>query len=601
MIGVLLRLQALTLRGRIVRSLRLMRQPKYLIGTIAGVLWMLTWVGRPLLRTGTEFRTVGLDLVPDEMRPAVHLAVALVVSFALVLPWLWPFSRPGMRFRESELTFLLQAPLTRRQVIGYGILKSALGTLFSALLLAFLLGGDSPGRLRLLVGMLPLFVFWALHSKWRAMVWLGERERPSAAWKRGLLLALGAAFLLALAIPVLRIVPQLVTVGERSLQFQGDPAQAVPASLRALLLPARLLTAPLFAEGLGTALVLALPVLLLAVVQLELVLRNRAPFEESALEWAKASDARQAAGRKGVRRRGSLTRRWQTFPLASHGRPEVAVLWKNLMRVSRLPLTRGVGAASALLVLLGLVAASLPLHPAIHVTVVVWGLVTACAAPLFGGVSFSNDLRTELLHLELVRTWPVAPARFVLAQVASPALLGTLVAFAGLALALVGYLGIVVAASRGASIDASVVPNEGTLGASRLGFVLLALAGAAPLLAAAAFAASAMQNVATLFIPAWMIKTPDSSRGIAAIGRNMIVGAAMFLGYFLAFLPSALLVGLAMLAQHFAGIPWTAWAFPLWGVLGALPLFGMTTALVLFAGRLWAELDPSQELLEIGR
>ncbi len=601
MIGVLLRLQALSLRGRIVRSLRLMRQPKYLIGSIAGALWMLLWVGRPLLRTGTQFRTVGLDLVPEEMRTTVHLAVALVVSFALVLPWLWPWSRPGMRLREAELTFLLQAPLTRRQVIGYGLLKSALGTLFSALLLAFLLGGDLPGRLRLLSGILPLFVFWALHSKWRAMVWLSERERPSASWKRWLLLGSGTTFLLALAILALRMAPQLVALGARSVHFQGDPAQLWPAPLRALLLPARLLTAPLFADGIGTALFLALPVALLAVLQLELVLRNRAPFEEGALEWAKASEARQATGRKGVRRRGSLTRRWQVFPLTSHGRPEVAILWKNLMRVSRMPLTRGIGAAAALLVLLALVSAIVPVHPAVHVTIVIWGLVTACAAPLFGGVSWNNDLRTELAHIELVRTWPVPPARFVLAQVASPALLSTLVALAGLGLALVGYLGIAIAASRGLSIDASVVPTSGTLGVSTLGFVLLAIAGSVPLLAGASFAASALQNLATLFLPAWMIKTPDSSRGIAAMGRNMIVGAALFLGYVLAFLPSALLVGLVMLAQHFAGVPWTAWAFPVWGVLGALPLFGLSAALVLFAGRLWAELDPSEELLEIGR
>jgi len=55
----------------------------------------------------------------------VHMATAFVTTFALVLPWLWPWGRPGLRLREAELTLLLQAPLTRRQVIGYGLLKSA--------------------------------------------------------------------------------------------------------------------------------------------------------------------------------------------------------------------------------------------------------------------------------------------------------------------------------------------------------------------------------------------------------------------------------------------------------------------------------------------
>src|SRR6185503_10833362 len=48
LIGVLLRLQALTLRGRVVRSLRLLRQPKYLVGSIAGALWMAGWIARPI-------------------------------------------------------------------------------------------------------------------------------------------------------------------------------------------------------------------------------------------------------------------------------------------------------------------------------------------------------------------------------------------------------------------------------------------------------------------------------------------------------------------------------------------------------------------------
>ena len=63
-----------------------MRQPKYLVGSIAGALWMLVWVGRPLLRSSTRFRMVGLELVPDEHRAAVHLVVALVVSLAMLLP-----------------------------------------------------------------------------------------------------------------------------------------------------------------------------------------------------------------------------------------------------------------------------------------------------------------------------------------------------------------------------------------------------------------------------------------------------------------------------------------------------------------------------------
>ncbi len=586
MIGVLLHLQALSLRGRIVRSLRLLRQPKYLIGSIAGALWMLAWVGRPLMRT--RIRTIGPDMLPDEYRPIAHLGAALLVTLAIVLPWLWPWGAPGLRLRESELTLLLQAPLTRRQVIGYGLLKAGLGTLVSAALLSFLLGRGGLGRLILFAGVLSLFTLWGLNGKWRSMFLLAQREHPRATRRRAILTAVCGTYLATLVLLVVRSAPQLLA---------GDFALASSHLLRTLLLPGRLLTAPFFANGSGAALLAALPIALLAAVQLELVLRNRAPFEDSSLEWAKEHEARRTAGRRSARPRGSLSRGWQVFDLAGPGRPEVAILWKNLMRVSRLPLTRAI--AGALLLLLGLVlfAWIVPVYPAIYGTIVIAGLVTAGAAPLFAGMSWHNDLRTELLHLELVRTWPVAPVRLVLAEVASPALLSTLVGLFGIGLALAGYVGEQITSGRGESI----IPDKITLGVSTTSLVLLALTSFVPLLAGAAFATSALQNVATLFVPAWMIHTADSQRGIAAFGRNLIVGTAMFFGLFLALLPSAALVGLAMLVQRFAGIPWTAWAFPVWGLLAAGPLFVLGGMLVLFGGQMWTDLDPSAELLEIGR
>ena len=139
------------------------------------------------------------------------------------------------------------------------------------------------------------------------------------------------------------------------------------------------------------------------------------------------------------------------------------------------------------------------------------------------------------------------------------------------------------------------------MGVGAFCFALLVLVGAAPLLAGASFAASALQNLATLFIPAWMIKAPDANKGIAAFGRNLIVGPAMFLGFVLVLVPGAVLLGVALLVQRFAGVAWSAWEFPLWGLLASAPLAATGGVLVFLASRLWAHLDPSAELLEIGR
>src|SRR5580765_2098235 len=115
--------------------MRLLRQPKYFVGAAVGTLWMLTWVGRPLLRSSMPIPKAGLDRIPAQWLPAVSLGVAIVVTIAGLVPWLLPWGRPGLRLREAELTVLLQAPLTRRQVIAYGLLKAGLGTLVTAALM----------------------------------------------------------------------------------------------------------------------------------------------------------------------------------------------------------------------------------------------------------------------------------------------------------------------------------------------------------------------------------------------------------------------------------------------------------------------------------
>jgi len=75
----------------------------------------------------------------------------------------------------------------------------------------------------------------------------------------------------------------------------------------------------------------------------------------------------------------------------------------------------------------------------------------------------------------------------------------------------------------------------------------------------------------------------------------------MILGLTLGLLPGALLVGSAILVQGYFSIPWSAWAFPLWGGLAAAPLVVEVALLARLAGRLWAGMDPSHEILDLGR
>ena len=61
------------------------------------------------------------------------------------------------------------------------------------------------------------------------------------------------------------------------------------------------------------------------------------------------------------------------------------------------------------------------------------------------------------------------------------------------------------------------------------------------------------------------------------------------------------LAGAAAGVPWWLGIPWSTWAFPLWGVLAAAPRFVLGRLIVQGAGRFGERLDPSQEILELGR
>jgi len=222
---------------------------------------------------------------------------------------------------------------------------------------------------------------------------------------------------------------------------------------------------------------------------------------------------------------------------------------------------------------------------------------------LFAGMSWNNDLRADLPHIEMVRTWPVSARQFVLAQVVSPALLSFAASVFGAGVALACLLGSRLGeALTGQRSELVLLPKSvGLMGVGTGLATVLSLAGFLPLAAAVCFFSSAIQNLATLFVPAWMAHTADRHRGVAMFGQRMLFSAALGLALFFALIPSALLVGAAAGAQWALSIPWSAWAFPLWGMLAAAPQFALGWLIVQLAARLWERLDPSQEILELGR
>lgn len=590
MIFVLFRLQWMQLKGRVVRSIRLLRQPKYLVGFLVGAGWMGLWVLRPLLKAKISIGSAPASPFDMTWMPVIHQFAALAVTIALPLPWLFPWGELGLPFRESELTMLLQAPLSRRQVIQYGLLKSEAKVMLSALIIPLIARMGGPGaRLLMSCGTWILFEFWHLNGKWRALFNLRQTEVPAArARQRRWLLTIGlagfyAVLLLTLKPFVMQVAGALIGKDDYRQVVASLSAVTWPPLLKALLTPAWWLTAPMFAGGKGAFVVAAAPMLLAILAQREFVLRSKARFEEGALQHATKEEGKKSPTRR-FEKISSRARTKTPFELACYGPPEVALVWKNAMRVSRARWTRVAYAGFAVLIGIALLPAFLSLHQSIYGMVAALGLVPMIILPLLTGMTWNNDLRTELAHIELVRTWPVPARQFVLAEVLSPAILSFAVAVFGAGVILV------------------LLPRTGSFMGARSGPAAAVLvASVLPMAAAMSFLSSAIQNLAILFVPAWMAQTVDRGRGFAAIGQRMLVSAGLALALALGFVPSALLVGAAAGVQWWLGIPWSAWAFPLWGVLAAAPQFALGWLLVEAAGRLWERLDPSQEILELGR
>lgn len=608
MIAVLARLQWMTLKGRVVRSIRLLRQPKYLVGSVVGFAWIGMWILRPMLDSPVNAGSVAWSMVGGDLGPMVHQIAALAISVIMPLPWLLPWGRLGLPFREAELTLLLQAPLTRRQVIQYGILKSEVGVMLSALVLSLVLGGRGPfGPLPTFLGIWLLFEFWHVNGKWRALFNLRQTEIPAAS-ARGRRLAVTVAllcFYAALLAALTSFQPQLVAVlrdADRSRIAADLAALPWPPLLTWLVAPAWWLTAPMFAQG-GVAFVLAaLPTLAGIVAQREIVLRSRARFEESALEHAQKQETRKAPGRR-FARISSRARTKRPFELEALGRPELAVVWKNSIRVSRVPWRALALAGVGVLASIALLPALLRWGDVTYGILAALGMILMILTPFVSGMAWNNDLRTDIVHLEQLRTWPISAPRFVLAEVVTPALVSLASATFGAGLVLATVLGSRLRqALTGDATELVLLPRSGSmLGLPNELAAILLFFGYLPLAAGASFLSSALQNLATLFVPAWMANGADRSQGVAAFGQRMVFSSALGIAFLLAMIPSGLLVGAAVFVQWWLGIPWSAWGFPVWGALAAIPLFVGGAFIVRGAAVLWKRLDPSQEVLEIGR
>ncbi len=550
--------------NRIARQLRHLRSPRYVAALLFGLayLWFMVVAQRPGTATS--------ELVDSRW---VELVGALALLGAVAWGWIFGVERRVLRFTPAEVTFLFSAPVSRRGLIQFKLLHSQLFILFNALLWTLILSrerfGVSPW-LRV-ISIWVLLTTLSFHRLGASFVRtsLAEHGRLGVRHRVVSLVILGIV-LIALAWSIAEALPQLAEgSGETPFAFLPALGEAAARPLpAALTYPFRVMVRPLIARDLAEWLSALWPALILLVVHYVWVVRSDTAFEETA---AAVSLQRAQALSRGRASTGAAPARVTPplFPLAPAGWPAGAILWKNLVAVAR---TRRVRKVALTLLVGGGLVALLSFQPQRMLAGIAgWFAITwAGAMVVIGPQWVRNDLRGDLLKLDLLRSYPLRGWSVIAAEVAASALVLTAIQ---ISLLLIGYL-----AFLG---DEHMEPG--------LQDRTLLLLAALVFLPGVNGLGMLIQNGTALLYPGWVRLGSGRPGGVEALGQNMLMMVVYLalLSVMLA-LPVAIGGGGYLLLRgtinEWAALPATAL------ILGTMAF--ETALLVEWLGRVFERTDP---------
>jgi ABC-2 type transport system permease protein len=567
MIGAFGYLLARSTYNRLARQLRRLRQPRYVVALLLGVayLWIVVIQQRP---SG-----------PPDTRHTGWIELAGAMALLLAVAWAWIFAaeRRVLAFSPAEVTFLFPAPVTRRDLVHFKLLRTQLVILFNTVLWTLLLSRERLGVSTWLraASVWIILTTLSLHRLGASFVRTSLSEHGGAGARRRVVsLLLVAAFAIADALAALQARPALSAGWDQGIgSFLSALAAVAEGPIpTALLAPFRLLVAPLAAttpEGWGRA---AVPAVALLAAHYVWVVRADAAFEEAAVEES-LRRARRISGRaQGPRRAVVRPRVAPPYRLRAHGAPAEAIFWKNLAAVARTGRPRT--AAIALLVA-GAVLGALSFRQG-HLAEIVATFVAMWAGFLVvvGPQWVRSDLRGDLAKLDLLRTYPLSGRAIVAAEVASSTVVLTALQ---LGLALTVYLALLG--------NTELEPG--------LELRTAALAAAAVVLPAVNVLGLLIQNGAAVLLPSWVHLGGGRPAGVEALGQNMLALMAHLLVLGAALVPPAATAAAVVWLLR----PWAGW----WALVPAAGLgLGLVAVEVVLAvrwlGREFDRTDPAAAL-----
>jgi hypothetical protein len=478
--------------------------------------------------------------------------MALLAWTALL--WILPSKGAVLEFTRAEIHFLVPAPVTRRQIVHYKLMRAQMGIFLGALLTAFFWGRGltSAGGWGRLLGIWLLYATLHLHTMGAGFVRTDLLAQGVSGLRRRILPLLALAAFVAVAVVGLREGwPAIVAAGHALgaddegwtngglATFLGAIAHAgTSGALGVALWPFTVFPRLILAQGPGDFVRWLPPAFALLLANYLWVIRSDAAFEEASVEAAHKRAERLEATKSRRRRGVILPTQVRAFPwrLSPRGRPAVALVWKNLVSLARVtPVRALIGLGGFLFGMVALVIGLTDAGAPYGLIAAFLAVLTATFTALFGPVFVRNDLREDLFHIDVVKTFPLSGRAVVRAEI-----LGSWLVLTGIELA----------ALAGAAIGLAWAGTSalGVLGLESIppaAWWFAGLLSAALVLPAVTSIQLGLQNALVLLFPAWVALANSRARGFEASGQRMLtmLGTAIVLAVCL--LPAAVSGGVA--------------------------------------------------------
>lgn len=590
MISAFFYLQITSLKNRLVERIGRLKQPKYLFGAIVGIGYFYFFFFRKIIGPSHggpahPHATPAMAGLPSGLGPYLTSFGALILFVVVVLAWIIPSGRASLQFSEPEVAFLFPAPITRKRLINFKLLRSQFAILVSALFLILVFRRMSYLEGNPLMHAMGWWVilstvslhFTAASFAREQMLSLGLHPNRRRALALGIL-----AILVCASIWWLRNHVAPPTDADRAgpeplIRYFGNVLQSPPIGW--LLAPFALVIRPYFAPDLMAFLTALVPALAIMGLHYWWVTRADVSFEEASIDRARRQAERITAVRSG-NWHGTRDRPKQSrpapFPLAARGWVAVAFLWKNLIALGPFFRIRTWLLFAALILGFHAWAHTTALNRGIYAGISMISLGVGAWLLVVGPMFMRHNVRLMVTHFDLLKGYPLRGWQVLSGSLISPIVI--LAAIEWLIL-LLGAPGVGLT-GRGAALA------TGILGVGSLGIALI-LPPLTGLMLSIPFAA-------TLYFPAWIDNSASRGGGIEVMGQRLIFFAGYLVVLVVALLPAVLCGALAAFIVHW--LVGTISAVLVSTVVGSIILGAEFAALVWWLGERFEHFDLSSEL-----